>query len=205
MLLVGLTGGIGSGKSTVARMLAERGAVVIDADELARDAVGRGTPGFEQVVAVFGDEVLTESGDIDREALARRVFTDQTERRRLEAIIHPEVARLFAERVEPFRATDRIVVYVVPLLVENRLERAFDIVVTVEAAEDVRVERLAAGRGMSEEAVRDRIAAQSSDEERRRVATFVLRNDGSLHDLDRELDRLLVSLADARSRSPRAT
>src|SRR5207247_10501491 len=121
MLLVGLTGGIGSGKSTVAAMLAERGAVVIDADDLARRAVGRGSPGFDRVREAFGDSVLAEDGDLDRETLAHVVFADPAARRTLESIVHPEVARLFLEERRRFEGTDRIVVYAVPLLVETSL------------------------------------------------------------------------------------
>jgi len=190
MLLVGLTGGIGAGKSTVARMLAERGAVVFDADDFARRAVEPGTPGHARVVAEFGPEASTRSGDLDREWLARQVFADPAARRRLEAITHPEVARLFAEAVAPLRDTDRIVVYAVPLLIENRMEKGFDLVVVVSAPEDERVARLAAERGMSETDVRERAAAQASDEDRERVAHFVIRNDGSKEELARQVDAL---------------
>jgi len=190
MLLIGLTGGIGSGKSTVARMLAERGAVVFDADDFARRALHPGTPGHDQVVAEFGRQILRSSGEIDRHGLAERVFSDPEARRRLEAIVHPEVARLLAEALEPYRETDRVVVYVVPLLVENRMQAMFDVVVVVSAKDTARVARLVAERAMSEQEIKERMAAQVPDEERLRAAHFVLSNNGSVDDLKREVDVL---------------
>ena len=192
MLLVGLTGGIGSGKSTVARMLAERGAVVIDADELARRAVEPDAPGFAEVVEAFGEDVLS-NGRIDRERLARAVFADDAARRRLESIVHPEVARLLAEQLERYRDTARVVVYAVPLLVENGLQSMFDVVVVVSADEPIRATRLR-GRGMTPEDVRARMRAQLSDEDREAVADVVLRNDGSLDALARRVDALWADL-----------
>jgi dephospho-CoA kinase len=197
VLLVGLTGGIGAGKSTVARMLADRGAVVIDADDLARRAVDPGTPGFDAVVDAFGPEVLGPDGEIDREGLATRVFKDPPARRRLESIIHPEVARLFAAASEPYRNTDRILVYVVPLLVEVGLQTMFDVVVVVTAPADLRAARVMADRGMSQEAARDRIAAQLSDEERERGANVILPNDSSLDRLQGMVDDLWAQLRSA--------
>lgn len=190
MLLVGLTGGIGAGKSTVAHMLERRGAVVLDADEFARQAVQPGTGGYARVVEAFGSDILTRDGGIDRERLADVVFADVQARSRLESIVHPEVARLFAEAVEPYRDTDRVVVYVVPLLVERSLQSAFDAIVVVSASPEVRVARLVADRRMKEEEVRDRMAAQLSDVERERASDVVIRNEGSLEDLEREVDRL---------------
>lgn len=188
MLLVGLTGGIGSGKSTVARLLALRGAVVIEADALAREVVEPGTPGFERVVEAFGPGVLSPAGDLDRAALARVVFDDAERRRALEAIVHPEVARRFAEEVGRYRGTDRIVVYAVPLLVERGLAPAFDVVVAVSAPEATRVERVVAERGVDAAEVRARLAAQVADEERAAVADLVLDNAGTLDDLERAVD-----------------
>src|SRR5438128_3924229 len=144
MLLVGLTGGIGAGKSTVARMLAGRGAVVIDADDLARRAIDPGTPGFDAVVKAFGPEALTSDGEIDRNRLAALVFADEEARRKLEAIVHPEVARLFAEEAARYRDTDKVVVYAVPLLVESGLQEMFHVVVVLTAEREARVTRLAA-------------------------------------------------------------
>ncbi|CAN5166283.1 hypothetical protein BH20ACT24_BH20ACT24_01070 [soil metagenome] len=194
MLLVGLTGGIGAGKSTVARLLEGHGAVVVDADELARRALEPGTPGHEAVVAAFGRSSLTTSGEIDREWLAEHVFGDADARRLLEGIVHPEVARLFAEAVQPHRATNRVVVYVVPLLVEAGLEDAFDVVVTVWAPADVRLSRLTSLRGLSDEEVLARMAAQASDEDRTRAANVVLSNAGSPDDLSAQVDRLWADL-----------
>jgi dephospho-CoA kinase len=195
MLLVGLTGGIGAGKSTVARMLEARGAVVIDADELARRAIEPDTLEFGRLMEEFGERVLAPGGEVDRDALAAVVFADPEARRRLEAIVHPGVARLFQESVEPYRSSGRIVVYSVPLLVESGLQDAFDMVVVVEAPESARIDRVMADRGMSEDAARSRMGAQASEDERRRVADVVIRNDGSPADLDRKVDRLWADLS----------
>ena len=190
MLLIGLTGGIGSGKSTVARLLERRGAVVIDADQLAREAVAKGTPGFDRVVAAFGTNVLTPDGDLDRSALAARIFSDPAEKAALEAIVHPEVARRFGERVDPLRTSDRVVVYVTPLLVELGLAPAFDVVVVVTASPHLRISRVASDRGLSPDDVRDRMAAQATDEQRMEVADVLVDTDGSLADLEPQVDRL---------------
>lgn len=178
----------------MARMLAERGAVVFDADDFARQAVEAGTPGYERVVAEFGPDAVTASGGLNREWLADRVFADPDERRRLEAIVHPEVARLSAEAIEPYRATDRVVVYVVPLLVENRMEPMFDVVIVVSSPEETRIARVAEERGVSEKAIRERMAAQLPDRKRERAAHVVIRNDGSMEDLAREVDVLWQEL-----------
>ena len=190
MLLVGLTGGIGSGKSTVARLLDRRGAVVIDADQLAREAVARGTPGFEQVVTVFGTRVVGADGELDRAALAAEVFADAVLRMNLEAITHPEVARRFAELVEEYRDTDRIVVYVTPLLVELGLGPAFDLVVVVTASPHLRISRAASDRGISPDDVRARMKVQATDAQRAEVADVLIDNDGTLADLEPQVDRL---------------
>jgi dephospho-CoA kinase len=190
VLLVGLTGGIGSGKSTVARLLDRRGAVVIDADQLAREAVARGTPGFEQVVTVFGTRVVGADGELDRAALAAEVFADEVLRMNLEAITHPEVARRFAELVEEYRDTDRIVVYVTPLLVELGLGPAFDLVVVVTASPHLRISRAASDRGISPDDVRARMKVQATDAQRAEVADVLIDNDGTLADLEPQVDRL---------------
>jgi dephospho-CoA kinase len=194
MLLVGLTGGIGAGKSTVARMLAQRGAVVIDADELARRAIDPGTPGFDAVVKSFGPELLTSEGAIDRNRLGALVFADVEARRKLEAIVHPEVARLFAQEAARYRDTDKVVVYAVPLLVESGLQEMFDVVVVVTADRDARIARLAAARKMSGEDTRGRMEAQLSDDERERAADVVIRNDSSMAELERRVDELWADL-----------
>jgi dephospho-CoA kinase len=190
MLLVGLTGGIGSGKSTVAGMLERRGAVVVDADDLARRAVEPGTVGHTRVIEAFGREMLGRDGQIDRDRLARLVFSDPETRRKLESLVHPEVARLFSEMVEAYRDTDRIVVYVVPLLVERSLQTAFDVVVAISASPETRKARLGADRGMRPEDVQNRMSAQLSDDERERAAHFVIANDGTLEELERVVDDL---------------
>jgi dephospho-CoA kinase len=190
VLLVGLTGGIGSGKSTVAGLLSRRGAVVIDADDLAHAAVEPGTPGLARVLERFGPTVLAADGALDRAALARIAFDDDAARRDLEAIVHPEVARLFALSVAPHRDTERVVVYSVPLLAESGLAGSFGMVVTVSAPEAVRLARLARDRGMSESDARSRMRAQASDAEREAVSDAVVHNEGSLDDLEREVDRV---------------
>ena len=194
MLLVGLTGGIGAGKSTVAAMLAQRGAAVIDADDLARRAVARGTDGCDRVVEAFGLEILDDDGDLDRGKLAGIVFADAERRASLEAIVHPEVARLLAEALEPYQGTDRIVVYVTPLLAESGMAEGFDVIVVIVADVDRRVERLMHDRGMAADEVRARIAAQFNDEERARIADVLLDNDGEPHRLDPQVDRLWTEL-----------
>jgi dephospho-CoA kinase len=197
VLLVGLTGGIGSGKSTVAQMLQRHGAVVIDADDLARQAVEPDSPAMVKILDRFGRSVVATDGSLDRRAMARVAFADPAARRDLESIVHPEVARLFASAIEPYRTTDRVVIYAVPLLVENRLQGAFDVVVTVSAGQDVRVARLAAARGMDAGKALDSIAAHRTDAEREVVADEVLRNDGSLDDLARQVDALWERLVTA--------
>jgi dephospho-CoA kinase len=194
VLTVGLTGGIGSGKSAVARLLADRGAVVIDADRLAREAVEPGTPGLAEVVEEFGPEVLLPDGSLDRPALGRLVFADDERRGVLEAIVHPYVGRRSAELMAAAPA-DAIVVYDVPLLVENSLQDDYDVVVVVEAPEDVRLARLAATRGMTTDEARARMAAQVSRGERVAVADLVVENDGSLADLQKAVDELWSGLA----------
>jgi dephospho-CoA kinase len=202
MLLVGLTGGIGAGKSTVARLLAARGAAVIEADDLARDAVARGTDAFDRIVAAFGPAIVAPDGDLDRGRLGEIVFADPERRRALEAIVHPEVARLFVEAVDPYRETDHVVVYAVPLLVERGLVAAFDVVLVVVADTEHRVERVVRARGLEPDEVRRRIAAQVSDEERAAVADVLLDNDGDLEHLEPQVDRLWADLVSRASAGP---
>jgi dephospho-CoA kinase len=191
VLLVGLSGGIGSGKSTVARLLEERGAIVVDLDVVAREVVEPGRPGFDAVVARFGQEVVGAGGRLDRAALARVVFGDEAAREDLNAIVHPLVAEETRRRIAEVPA-DAVVVVDVPLLVEAAA-RGYDAVVIVEAPEEVRLERLAA-RGLPPEDARRRMAAQASDAERRAVADAVLDNSGSPSDLERQVDALWVEL-----------
>jgi dephospho-CoA kinase len=190
VLLVGLTGGIGSGKSTVARLLERRGATVIDADQLARAAIAKGTPGFDRVVDAFGPDVVRADGDLDRSALAARIFSDPAQKAALEAIVHPDVARRFGELVDGYRTSERIVVYVTPLLVELGLAPAFDVVVVVTASPHLRVSRVASERGLSPDDVRRRMAVQATDEQRVEVADVLIDNDGSLAELEHQVGRL---------------
>ncbi len=195
MLLVGLTGGIGSGKSTVARMLEERGAIVFDADALAREAVEPGTPGHAAVIERFGANVLAPGGALDREALASIVFADPAARRDLEAIVHPEVRRRFAEGSEVHRDSDRVVVFSAPLLVETGMHTAFDVLIVVSATTATQVERLMRERGMSEGSIRARIDAQAPLEDKAAVADFLVDNEGTLDDLEGRVVRLWNDLS----------
>jgi len=195
VLLVGLTGGIGSGKSTVARLLEKRGAVVFDADLLAREAVEPGTPGHAAVIERFGADVLAPGGELDREALASIVFADPSARRDLEEIVHPEVRRLFAEGSEAYRDTDRVVVFSAPLLVETGMHTAFEILVVVSATVATQIERLMRQRGMSEASIRARIEAQAPLEDKAAVADFLVDNEGTLDELESQVDRLWNDLS----------
>jgi dephospho-CoA kinase len=190
MLLVGLTGGIGAGKSTVARMLRERGARVIDADDLARRAVRSGTPGLRSIVETFGEDVLRPDGELDRRKLAGIVFTDPERRRELERITHPEVARMLAGELDPLRATDDIVVYESPLIVETGTSEAFDAVVVVTAPEDEQRRRVSEQRALDESDVRARMDAQATAEERAAAADVILDNGGTLEELEAQVERL---------------
>jgi dephospho-CoA kinase len=189
VIRVGLTGGIGSGKSEVARLLAAHGAVVVDADALAREAVEPGTPGLAAVVAEFGDGVLAPDGSLDRAALGRIVFTDAARRAALEAIVHPYVGRRSAELMAA-ADPDAVVVYDVPLLVEKSLQHGYDVVVVVDSSDETRLARLIESRGMTVADARSRIAAQASRADRLAAADHVVPNDGDLDDLRREVDRL---------------
>lgn len=194
---IAVTGGIGSGKSAVASRLAAHGAVVIDADRIARDVVEPGTPGLAAVAAAFGSAVLTGTGALDRAAMAAIVFSDPARRRELEAIVHPLVARRSADLIAA-APVDAVVVYDVPLLAESAggdRDRTgeFDVVVTVEAPLDERVSRLV-GRGLTTEDARARIAAQADDARRRAIADRVVVNDGDLAALDAAVDALWAEL-----------
>jgi dephospho-CoA kinase len=198
MLLVGLTGGIGTGKSTVARMLEKRGAVVFDADVLARQAVAPGTPGFDQVIERFGPNVLAPGGGLDREALASIVFSDPAARRDLEGIVHPEVRRMFAEGCEEYRDSDRVVVFSAPLLVETGMHTAFDLLIVVSAPVATQIERLMRDRGMGERDIQARIAVQLPLEAKAEVADILVDNEGTLEELERRVEQVWRDLAGAR-------
>jgi len=187
VLRIGLTGGIGSGKSTVSELLAARGAVIVDADRIAREVVEPGTTGLAAVVDAFGEQVLAADGSLDRPALAAVVFSDPAARARLDAIVHPLVRRRSAELVAAAPA-GAVVVNDVPLLVETGQAASFDVVLVVEADPEIRVARLVQ-RGLTEDDARARIASQASDEQRRAVADVVLDNSGTPEELAEQVDR----------------
>ena len=187
MLVVGLTGGIGAGKSTVAQYFAELGALVIDADQLARMAIERGTDGFADVMLRFGDDIIV-NGDIDRKKLAEIVFSDPQARKDLEAIIHPRVQALFAQAVADLDAGD-ILIYEIPLLVETGAAAKFDYIITVESDLELRKARLLK-KGLYISQIEKRIASQASPQEREAVADTVIRNDSDEDSLLRQVENL---------------
>jgi dephospho-CoA kinase len=193
VLRVGLTGGIGAGKSEVSRRLAAQGAVVIDADLIAREVVEPGTEGLAEVVAAFGPEVLTPDGALDRARLGDIVFADPELRSKLNAIVHPRVARRMAE-LERAAGPGVIVVHDVPLIAENARAGAYDMVVVVDAPPKIQAERLVRRRGMTREQARARMAAQASREQRLAIADIVIDNSGSLAELDRQVGDLWAQL-----------
>ncbi|PDP88722.1 dephospho-CoA kinase [Glycomyces fuscus] len=191
MLKVGLTGGIGSGKSAVAAELAAYGATVVDADALAREVVEPGTPGLEAVVAEFGERVLTPDGRLDRPRLGEIVFADEDSLARLNAIVHPLVGERSTQLMEEAVASGvEVVVYDVPLLVENGLGPLYDVVVVVDAPDAVRVERVAANRGMPREQVEARIRAQADRDTRLAAADLVVDNSGTREELTERVAEL---------------
>ena len=196
MLRIGLTGGIGSGKSTVAVLLAERGAIVVDADRIAREVVEPGTLGLAAVAEAFGADVLTSDGGLDRPALAAVVFGDTAARARLDGIVHPLVRARSVEILGSLPA-DAVVVQDIPLLVETGQAGSFDLVLVVEADVDTRVARLVQ-RGLGEDDARARIAAQATDEQRRAVADVVLDNSGTPEELAAQVDRFWVEHVEPR-------
>jgi dephospho-CoA kinase len=195
MLLVGLTGNIASGKSEVARLLGERGAKLIDADILAREAVKPGTKALDKIVATWGEEVLAPDGSLDRGALRRIAFSDQAQLEKLNAIVHPEVTRLRDVEIEKARSRgDNIVVCVIPLLFERNLVNDFDFIVLVDAPRALRLERLAETRGMDEADAMNMIASQMPAELKKARADYSIENVGSLEDLQRAVDKLWATL-----------
>lgn len=200
MLDVGLTGGIGSGKSTVASLLASHGAVVIDADALAREALAPGTRALAAVVDALGPGLLDAAGALDRPALARRVFTDADALRRLEAIVHPVVAQLTVERRAQVPAGS-VVVHDIPLLVEAGLAGRYDLVVVVDAPDDVRLQRLV-DRGVSRDDAQARMAAQATREQRLAAADVVIDNSDGLDRLVEQVTALWQRLSTTDPRQP---
>ena len=193
MRVIGLTGGIGCGKSLAAQYFAELGALVIDADQLARAAIERGSDGFDEVVALFGDSILKD-GNIDRRALGDLIFKDPIAKTKLENIIHPFVRREFEEAVASLKG-DQVLVYEIPLLVETNAHEKFDLVITVESEMENRIARLR-GRGMHISEIEGRVAAQATREQRIEVADFLIENDGSEDELLRQVENIWDSLHD---------
>lgn len=192
MLMVGLTGGIGSGKSTVAEMLAQRGAVVVDADAIAREVVEPGMPALEKLVERFGPDILAADGTLDRPALAAKAFVNDETRKELEAITHPAIGELFLRRLAE-APEGAIVVHDVPLLVESTRGLDYAAVIVVEAPLETRLDRLV-GRGVDREDAKRRIGLQASDEERRKVATWVVDNAGDLAALETQIETIWAEL-----------
>jgi dephospho-CoA kinase len=193
VLKVGLTGGIGAGKSEVSERLSAQGAVVIDADAIAREAVAPGTSGLAQIAGAFGSAVLLSDGSLDRAGLGEIVFADPDKRARLNAIIHPPIAARMRER-EDAAGDGAIVVHDVPLIAENNLAGSYDLVVVVDVPPRIQLDRLVRHRGLTREQARARIAAQASRDERLAIADIVIDNSGSLAELDRQVGELWAQL-----------
>ena len=203
MLRVGLTGGIGSGKSEVSRRLGQHGAAVIDADLVAREVVEPGTPGLGQIAAVFGPEVLLPDGRLDRARLGQLVFADDELRAKLNAIVHPLVAERTQQLEQQAAAAvgpTGIVVHDVPLLTENQLQRNYDTVIVVDAPDETRFQRLTEDRGLTPEHARERMAAQAGRDQRLAIADIVVDNSGPLDDLDGRVAEVWSILGDLAAR-----
>jgi dephospho-CoA kinase len=196
---VGLTGGIGAGKSEVSRRLAAHGAVIIDADAVAREVVAPGTPGLAQVAAVFGPSVLAPDGGLDRARLGEIVFADAGLRAKLNAIVHPLVSQRMRQ-LEQAAPAGSVLVHDVPLLTENGLASLYDLVVVVDVPAEVQLDRLVRLRGMPPDQARARLAAQASRAQRLAIADVVVDNSGPLEDLDRQVGELWAELARRASR-----
>ncbi|MGW1254314.1 dephospho-CoA kinase [Streptomyces sp. NPDC002513] len=201
MLKVGLTGGIGAGKSEVSRLLVECGAVLVDADRIAREVVEPGTPGLAAVVEAFGEDVLTPDGSLDRPGLGSLVFSDPEKLAVLNAIVHPLVGARSRE-LESAAPEDAVVVHDVPLLTENGLAPLYDVVVVVDASPGTQLDRLVRLRGMTEEDARARMAAQASREKRLETADIVIDNDVPLEELRRRVRDVWADLVRRAGRSP---
>ena len=198
MFIVALTGGIGSGKSAAGDCFEDLGAVVVDADQLARDVVERGTDGFDELVATFGDEILT-NGVLDQSKLGAVVFANADELKKLEAIIHPRVSEAFAEIIEE-SPSDSVVIYQIPILVETAGRERFDYVITVETSLETRIQRLKE-RGMKGYEIEARIKAQASDADRAKIADAVFNNDGDLDQLLRQAENIYEDVLLPRARA----
>jgi len=191
MLVVALTGGIGSGKSTVGQIFAQLGAIVIDSDQLARDVIERGSIGFNEVVAKFGDEIL-KNGDIDRQILASLIFKDPAKRSELEQITHPLIRKAFAKVVSS-ALPDSIVINQIPLLVESNHDYRFDHIITVSASESIRIERLIK-RGLTNEQIKQRMQAQATDQMREDIADSVVVNEKSEQEITDQVEKIWEQL-----------
>ena len=198
MIKVALTGGIGSGKSAAGDFFEDLGAVVVDADQLARDVIERGTDGFDELVATFGDEILT-NGILDRSKLGQIVFADPAARKTLEAIIHPRVAEAFDEIIED-SPEDAVIIYQIPILVETKGQDRFDYVITVEATLENRISRLK-NRGLKGYEIEARMKAQATDEQRAEIADLIFKNDGDLDSLLRQVENVYEDVLLPRARA----
>ena len=192
-MYLGLTGGIGSGKSTAARMFADLGAIVIDADAIAKEVLEPGQVGYESVVNNFGEEILDSSGNIDRVILAGKVFGDTTKLKELEEIVHPAVANKVAQIRESLPAGSTII-YDTPLLIEKSLQQQFDQVIVVLAPEDLRTQRLLA-RGLAQNDIIGRMSNQATDEQRREIANYVINNSSTLMELREEVQKVWTQIS----------
>ncbi|NUK54317.1 dephospho-CoA kinase [Streptomyces lunaelactis] len=193
MLKVGLTGGIGAGKSEVSRLLESYGAVLIDADKIAREVVEPGTPGLAAVVEAFGPEILNPDGTLDRPKLGSIVFSDPERLATLNTIVHPLVGARSME-LEGMAGPDAVVIHDVPLLAENKLAGLYDLVVVVDASPETQLDRLVRLRGMAESEARARMAAQATREQRRAIADLVIDNNGPLEDLEPQVRKVWAEL-----------
>ena len=191
MLVVALTGGIGSGKSTVGQIFAQLGAIVIDSDQLARDVIERGSIGFNEVVAKFGDEIL-KNGEIDRQILASLIFKDPAKRSELEQITHPLIRKAFAKMVSN-ASPDSIVINQIPLLVESNHDYKFDHIITVSASESIRSERLIK-RGLTNDQIKQRLGAQATDQMRENIADSVIINEKNEQELTDQVEKIWEQL-----------
>ena len=191
MLIVALTGGIGSGKSTVGELFQQLGAVVVDSDQLAREVVERGSLGFEQIVTLFGDEIL-KNGEINRSMLAEIIFKDPAKRKELEQITHPLIRKAFSDIVSK-SGDQAIVINQIPLLVESRYEYNFDHVITVSTSEDKRIERLLA-KGYTREQIQNRMKSQASDLEREKIADSIIKNNEGETELMAQVEKIWEQL-----------
>ena len=199
MILVGLTGGIGAGKSTVSELLAERGAVIVDADQIARDLQDAGSPVLAQMAERFGDHIVRDDGTLDRAAVAAVVFNDEQALKDLNAIVHPAMREEITRQIDAHRHTDRVVVLDLRLLTENPRD-GLSATIVVDVPPEIAVERLVRQRGMDEADAQARIASQVSREQRAAIATHVIDNSGDLTELRRQVDELwehLLALRDA--------